>query len=334
MDFELAPLIKNENGNIRSVGFELEFAELPIEKAVASIQKLFGGDLHKTHQFYQKVKDSEIGDFTIKFDTRLLTQKSYRKVFEKLGIDIQSIEIDDKKMADILENVLESISADFVPYEIVTPPVPMDKLHILEKLRAELFKSKAKGTRASMFYAFATHINPELPEISLNYIIKYERAFFLLLPWLHKKMEIDFSRKVPPFINPFPEAYIDKVLHPEYNPTLELFVKDYHQHNPSRNRPLDLYPVLGHLNASIIENLEGIGNVKTRPTLHYRLPNSLIDEPEWSLAHEWNLWVKIEKMACTENLNRWCKKYTKMKKKTWFGFKKKWISEIENWNGK
>lgn len=334
MDFEIAPLMYNEQGNLRKVGFELEFAELPIDESVRSIQKRFGGELHKKHQFYQQVTNSEIGNFTVKFDTRLLAQKSYRKVFEKLGIDVQSVKIDDKKMADILENVLKQISSDFVPYEIVTPPVPMDKLHILEDLRSDLFQNKAKGTRASMLYAFATHINPEMPEISIKFILKYLKAFFLLLPWLHEKMDVDFSRKVPPFINPFPERYIHHVLQPEYNPNTELFVKDYHEHNPNRNRPLDLYPVLGFLNPKLIDNLEGIGNVKTRPTLHYRLPNCLIDEPGWTIAQEWNLWINVEKMACLENISGWIEKYNTLRKKTWFGFKNKWISEIEEWAGK
>lgn len=32
MDFGIAPLMYNEQGNLRKVGFELEFAELPIDE--------------------------------------------------------------------------------------------------------------------------------------------------------------------------------------------------------------------------------------------------------------------------------------------------------------
>ena len=37
--------------------------------------------------------------------------------------------------------------------------------------------------------------------------------------------------------------------------------------------------------------------VKPRPAFHYRLPNCMIDEPQWTLAREWNLWVMIERLA-------------------------------------
>jgi hypothetical protein len=37
--------------------------------------------------------------------------------------------------------------------------------------------------------------------------------------------------------------------------------------------------------------------VKPRPAFHYRLPNCLIDEPDWTLAREWNTWVTVEQLA-------------------------------------
>jgi hypothetical protein len=37
--------------------------------------------------------------------------------------------------------------------------------------------------------------------------------------------------------------------------------------------------------------------IKPRPTWHYRLPNCLIDDPDWSLRDPWREWVRIEKLA-------------------------------------
>jgi hypothetical protein len=37
--------------------------------------------------------------------------------------------------------------------------------------------------------------------------------------------------------------------------------------------------------------------VKPRPAFHYRLPNCMIDEPEWTVAREWNTWVAVERLA-------------------------------------
>jgi hypothetical protein len=37
--------------------------------------------------------------------------------------------------------------------------------------------------------------------------------------------------------------------------------------------------------------------IKARPTFHYRLPNCHIEDPDWSLAGEWNTWCVVERLA-------------------------------------
>jgi hypothetical protein len=38
--------------------------------------------------------------------------------------------------------------------------------------------------------------------------------------------------------------------------------------------------------------------LKARPALHYRLPDSRIDEPGWSVVTEWNRWARtVEALA-------------------------------------
>lgn len=37
--------------------------------------------------------------------------------------------------------------------------------------------------------------------------------------------------------------------------------------------------------------------INPRPTFHYRLPNCLIDEPDWTLAREWAGWVAVDNLA-------------------------------------
>ena len=37
--------------------------------------------------------------------------------------------------------------------------------------------------------------------------------------------------------------------------------------------------------------------IKARPAFHYRLSNTQIDDPHWSVAREWYLWVELEKLA-------------------------------------
>ncbi len=38
-------------------------------------------------------------------------------------------------------------------------------------------------------------------------------------------------------------------------------------------------------------------HVRPRPTFHYRLPNSYVGEPGWSLIPDWNRWVQVERLA-------------------------------------
>src|SRR3546814_9457337 len=37
--------------------------------------------------------------------------------------------------------------------------------------------------------------------------------------------------------------------------------------------------------------------IKARPTFHYRLPNARLADPQWSIVREWNLWVRVERLA-------------------------------------
>ena len=67
---------------------------------------------------------------------------------------------------------------------------------------------------------------------------------------------------------------------------------------PTRNRPLDMLPLLAHIDetqvmaAPVERHL-----IKPRPAFHYRLPNCLIDEADWSLAEAWNDWLAVERLA-------------------------------------
>jgi hypothetical protein len=210
--------------------------------------------------------------------------------------------------------------------------MPLTELHKIEWLRQALFENNAKGTKASIFYAFAMHINPELPAKNVETLLNYTRAFLLLYPWLFQVSDIHIARKVSTFINPFPAAYVVFVLQQEYKPDLDTFIDDYHSFNPDRNRPLDLYPVLAWLNADKVAQLQDVGKVSARPTFHYRLPNSLIDDPSWSIATEWNHWIEVEKLASDpEALEELSKEYLRITEMNLGNFENIWISKMEEW---
>jgi hypothetical protein len=137
-----------------------------------------------------------------------------------------------------------------------------------------------------------------MPDFRLETLLGYMRAYFIRFEALLATEDIPFARRVLPFIDPFPQAYVDQVLDPDYKPSLNGFMRDYLEMNPTRNRSLDWLPLFAHLNKDLVYEYPVEKDlIKPRPTLHYRLPSSLIDDPNWSLAGEWNKWVEIEDLA-------------------------------------
>lgn len=332
MAFELPKRIHNQAGAVRKVGFELEFGNVSIEDAVKIIQSLYGGEVKKEQRFYQSVVNTSLGDFSIEIDARLLTEKAYLKPLQRLNIDISKIQMGASTLETELERMLEGVVSTVVPYEIGTPPVPLTELHQLERLRESLFRHQAKGTRAFPTNIFATHLNPEAPDTSAETLLAYLRAFLLFYPWMLRSTEVAFSRRMSPYINPFPQAYADLILAPAYQPSLSKLIDDYHTYNPDRNRPLDMYPLFAYLMEEQVKKYTDVGKLTKRPTFHYRLPNSQIEEEDWSLEKVWNSWVRIENLAADQaKLSTLAAEYLNLKKDTIIGFGNKWAKKTEKW---
>lgn len=317
---------------MRTVGFEIEFGNVPMERTVAIILELYGGEVERKNRFFQKVVNTSLGDFSIEMDARMLTEKSYLKPLQLLNIDISKIQMGDSSLESELENMLEDVVSTVVPYEVGAPPIPITELHQLERLRESLFRHEAKGTFAFPTNIYGTHINPEAPDLEATTLLAYLRAFLLLYPWMRRAMDIDLARRISPYINPFPAAYADMILHQGYKPDLDELMDDYNEYNPDRNRPLDLYPIFAHLRKEKVENYDDVGKVSARPTFHYRLPNSQIEEEDWLLEKEWNTWVKIDNLAAdADKLRQLSKDYLNMRKDTFIGFGRKWAKQTEKW---
>lgn len=322
----------NAKGDLRKVGFELEFANVGIDESARIVQELYGGQVKKKHRFSQKVVGTRLGDFSIEIDLKLLNEKTYKAPLDKLNINLQEITWGESTLEYEVETALENLARTLLPYEIGTPPIPCNELEQLEELRQALYEHHAEGTTDFLTNAFGTHINAELPDTDVSTILNYLRAFLLLYSWLLKAGETDFARRMTSFINPYKEEYTILVLDPSYQPDLDKLIEEYHLYNPDRNRPLDLYPLFAALREEKIARFTNLGNVKPRITFHYRLPNCSIGDPKWSLAQEWNLWVVIEELANDPNrLKLMTEDYFTLKNKTLIGFDNKWIEHTEKW---
>jgi hypothetical protein len=161
-----------------------------------------------------------------------------------------------------------------------------------------LREAGVEDTRSSLLHAFGLHFNPEPPDFEVDTILDTLRSFLLLEDWIALASDIDLARIIAPYIRAFPESYRRKVLASAYRPTWEEFVDDYVKDNPTRNRPLDLMPLIAHIGApGMAERVEDWHLVNARPTYHYRLPNSEVAQPGWTPAKDWNRWVQVERVA-------------------------------------
>ena len=184
MSFKLPPLLYNEEGSLRKVGFELEFSNVGIAESVGIIKELYGGEVQEESRFTHKVVGTTLGDFNVEFDLTLLTEKSYKKVFDKFNIRLEDIKVGQTTLEEGVETVLEGIVGKLFPYEIAAPPVPLTQLDQLEKLREALYRNHAQGTESFPTNAFGTHINVEIPNSRPETLLSYVKAFLILYPWL------------------------------------------------------------------------------------------------------------------------------------------------------
>ena len=166
MNSFLNPKIQNNYENkIRHVGFELEFSNINIEKILDILEKEFNFKIFKINSYLYKL-GSKYGEFILELDFELLTkqklQKTSKKLSQAIGIDIAKEDI------VTLENFIGDLSKDIVPYEISTPPLPLDKITIIDDIVKKLSDNNAKGTTHKIYYAFGLHINIEVISLEVK----------------------------------------------------------------------------------------------------------------------------------------------------------------------
>ena len=323
--FALPPILLNDRGEVRRVGFEFEYAGLDIAESARIVRDVFGGTIDVRSTFEQRVAGTRLGDFTVEIDTSLLKDRKYERPLRAVGFD------PDKHDTRWLESALLETVSTLVPIEIGAPPVPLTGLGALESLRAALHARGAKGTKASVFYAFGLHVNVEVPRLDAALLRDFLRAFVLLYPWIRRRADVDLSRSISPYIDNFPRDYQRLILQPGYDPDERRIIDDYLEHNPTRNRALDMLPLLAWRDERrVMDRLDGSALVKPRPAFHYRLPNCEIDDPAWTLAREWNTWVAVERLACDEKrLAEMSRQYLAADAESFRPFYDKWPTVLE-----
>lgn len=292
--YDPPPRARNARGELRKVGLEIELGKLSLERSLEVTQRVLGGTVCIDSRTEGVVRDTRFGTFKVEFDHSLLHSRSYLRRLAQLGL----IEDANSSGAQRVEDSVLQLAAEIIPIEVVTPPIPWNQLGELDALWLALRENGAEGTHGSLLYAFGLHLNPEAPSEDAATVLAFLRAFMLLEDWIVAVSKIDLARRLSPFIRPFPESYRRKILQPDYAPSAEALVADYFAESPTRNRPLDMWPLFVHLyGAEAAAHVAEVKLIKPRPAYHYRLPNCELAVPGWTPARDWNRWVAVERLA-------------------------------------
>ncbi|QPH52342.1 amidoligase family protein [Pontivivens ytuae] len=276
MPYASLPVARTADGSIRGVGLEFEFIGPDVGRTVSALREALGGEAEGgPHSQY--LRDSSIGDIKVLLDMGFVQRE---------GPDPD------------LQRVVGEIGGVLVPVEIVLPPLPHDELDQIDPALEALRAAGAQGTSGAALYAFGMHINTEVVSLEIADIYPVLRAFALIEDGIRDSHPIDLGRWMLPFVDPYPRGFIDAMARGEGRNNPDDLIDVYTQHNATRNRGLDMLPILRAIDAERVQARLPAGEKGgTRPTFHYRLPDCRIDEPGWSPAVEWNVWTTVERIA-------------------------------------
>ncbi|GHA13251.1 hypothetical protein GCM10008090_23720 [Arenicella chitinivorans] len=313
----------NHNGEPRRIGVELEFAGMDAQQIAKIMQTNMGGEIEWQSPFVVTLETERLGTFKLEMDS-----KQIQELGTKSGIPGNPVDAADGLEKTYIETV-SRLAGNLVPWEIVTPPLPLDDYHRLYPLVADLRAAGARGTRAAMHYAFGVHLNPEPCVLSVEYLVRHLKAFFCLYEWILKVGDVDFSRRITPYINHFDQDYILKVLDKSYQPTMQSLITDYLDANPTRNRSLDMLPMFAYIDEDLVRSVVDDNRINPRPTFHYRLPNCEIDNPDWNLNRSVELWMAVEELAQDDRLTEVCAEYSAKLNSLFSGLGNDWTERLQ-----
>lgn len=307
----------------RRVGVELEFSGIGYQALVERVADILPGRVGR-RDYYETVIETGDGDFLVELDSAPV--KALR--------DEREVDLPEplRQIRDGAMDLVEAVAERIVPLEIVSPPLPVSRLDIIERLSTALREAGALGSRHAAYFAFGCQLNPELPDTDARTILNYLRAFAGLYEWLRERQQLDLSRKLTTYINPWPRQYLDHILDVQYRPDRHQLALDYLEYNPTRNRALDLMPLWAELEPDLLWQIVDDPRIKARPTLHYRLPDCDIDNPDWGFHHVWNDWVAVDALANDEMLLAdFTEAFRARRKWSLDNIGRDWIKECDAW---
>jgi hypothetical protein len=319
----LPPMTKTAEGRPRRIGVELELGGLALEAVAALVAGHLHGAVERRGRYELEAVGDPAGPWAIELDFTWL---------KELGRRTRDPDAAMTPVEEAGEEVLRDAAEWLVPVEVVSPPLPMDRLGSVDGLIGRLHEAGAQGTGGALRYAFGLQLNPEVPDTDADTLRRYVQAFLCLADWLQARARVDLTRRLTVFVDPFPKDYVRRVVDPAYRPDRATLIGDYLEANPTRNRALDLLPLFLHLDPGRVRAAVDDPRVKPRPAMHYRLPNCEVDRPGWGLGPAWRDWLQVEHLVADPGrLERLGTAYARFLDRPLGGLLGNWEEEVEPW---
>lgn len=280
--FALPPALHDARGVPRRVGIEVEFTGLSVRAAAFTLCEALGGSVVEEDPHAFAITGTRLGDLAVELDIRYAHARAASTTRVRLGPGISAW--------------LGRVVDPFVPRELVTAPLPLTRLAAVDEAVAVLRRAGAKGKGATWWGSLGLHFNVDPPGLEVAQLLPVLRAYLVLEPWLRAAVRATSSWPAT-LARPFPQAYVRQVLAEGYEPGPAELVADYLAANPTRDRGLDLLPILLHLAPAQVRGRLPHAKIGRQPVLHVRLPLAFPGDPAWSIAPDWNRWVAVEHLA-------------------------------------
>ena len=304
--FPALPFEQTAGGDERLCGIEIEFAGPTELETGTLIAKSFGGTVDDGGDHSVTVRDTRFGDIEVELDITLRKRKDLPFLQESL---------------DAMRGL--------IPVEVVTPPLSRAQLEEFNTICAGLRRIGAMGSRSGVLLGFGVHVNPEVVAPDHRFTLDTITAYAMLEPWLRDHEQVDTTRRMMPFIGAWPKGLISDLANTSYDSLADL-MRMARQHITSRNLSLDLLPLFKHAEPDLFDKLFDIDDkTAARPTFHFRLPDSRIDEPDWSLRQPWQLWRQVEVVAANDTLLAALRDAWKTHDAAWFERRSVWVKTID-----
>jgi hypothetical protein len=282
---EMQPTLSASEERSRRIGVEIEFMGLSARAAARVLADRLGGVMVEEDPHAFLVQGSSLGDLAVQLDIRYVHPKAHGK---SLPIHLGT------SSAAWLGSALTYL----VPRELIVSPVAVDRLVEVDQAVDVLRRAGATGRGASWFGSLGLHFNIDPPRLDVRTLVGVFKAFLLIEPWLRSwTVRRGWTRRAAFLPASFPPRYVRQVLAPDYWPDLATFTDGYLHANPTRNRALDLLPILQHFDEARVRAKLPYEKIGSRPALHYRLPRAHVGEPGWSIAPDWDRWMAVERLA-------------------------------------